>query len=359
MASVLAMRAIGRYEIEKELAEGGMGMVYAARDPLMKRRVAIKLLKRGYARNEHLRTRFYREAEAVAKLEHPAIVPVYDFGEHEGQLFFVMRHMPGGTLYDLLNEGAIPARQVAAALERVASALDAAHASGLVHRDIKPANILYDGQGEAYLSDFGIAKVAEADGTADTTGAVVIGTPRYMSPEQAQASAVIDARSDIYSLGAVAFHALAGRPPFLGKTAVALALKHVTAPPPSIREFVPELPRVADRLFHRVLAKDPASRYPSASAFARDVSDLAAGRWYLIQIDQPEAPEPKSSAEPTVEIRTELTDETSPDPDSPDDTIADGGLAEDDADRGGLDDTGIWDPSSGRPPAGPGEGDGA
>lgn len=343
------MDEIGRYVIEEEIAEGGMGMVYAARDPLMKRRVALKLLKTGYSQNETLRTRFYREAEAVAALEHPAIVPVYDFGEHEGQLYFVMRYLAGGSLYAEIDEGPIAPRKLAPVLERVAQALDAAHQSGLVHRDIKPANILFDNKGEAYLSDFGIAKVSEAE--VDTTGALVIGTPRYMSPEQAQASADVDGRSDIYSLGAVAFHALAGRPPFTGKTAVALALKHVSEPPPSILDFCSGLPPVADRLFRRVLAKNPESRYQTAAEFARDMSDIAAGRWYLIKIAEPE-PQPgpveapaasRPMGDPTVDLGPVTADETSPDPEDDIDETVDDSV---------LEDTGIWDPASGKPPPG-------
>ena len=153
------MDKVGRYEIEEQLAEGGMGVVYAARDPLMKRRVALKLLKPDYSANDTLRGRFLSEAEAVAKLEHPAIVPVYDFGEHEGQLFFVMRFLSGGTLLERIEASqGMSARELAPVLTRVAQALDAAHAASLIHRDIKPANILFDAEGEAYLSDFGIAK---------------------------------------------------------------------------------------------------------------------------------------------------------------------------------------------------------
>lgn len=334
---------IGRYEVDNEIAVGGMGVVYAARDPLMKRRVALKLLKDTYSKNETLRTRFVREAEAVAALEHPAIVPVYDFGEHEGQLFFVMRYLSGGTLKDKIDEGALSPRAVAPVLERVARALDAAHEHGLVHRDIKPANILFDQAGEAYLSDFGIAKVSEAD--SDATGALVIGTPRYMSPEQAQASADVDGRSDIYSLGAVAFHAIAGRAPFDGKTAVSLALAHVSDPPPSILQFCEDLPRVAEGIFARVLAKRPERRYQTASKFARDVSDLAAGRWYLIKITEPDEPQPDPpKGDPTVELAGAKKDDTTePNAEDPDETI----------DDSMLEDTGVWDPSSGEPPPGP------
>jgi serine/threonine-protein kinase len=332
---------VGRYEIEEQLAEGGMGVVYSARDPLMKRRVALKLLKPDYSRDATLRGRFLSEAEAVARLEHPCIVPVYDFGEHDDQLFFVMRFLPGGTLFDRLAGGEpLAGRELAPVLERVASALDAAHSAGIVHRDIKPANILFDSDGAAYLSDFGIAKGGQREG--DTTGALVVGTPRYMSPEQAQAVEAIDGRSDIYSLGAVAFHALAGRPPFEGTTAVALALQHVSEAPPSILEFVPSLPRVADRVFGRVLAKRPTDRYATATAFARDLADIAAGRWYLIEIaDPPPAPPIEEAIAPddTLRIRAARAP-VAPLP-TPPDTVP---IVDQTLDDSQLDDTGIFEP---------------
>ena len=290
------MERIGRYEVEDEIAEGGMGMVYVARDPLMKRRVAVKLLKSRFGRNEAFRKRFYREAEAVASLEHQAIVPIYDFGEHEDQLFFVMRFLSGGTLADRMDERTVPLRELSPVLERVADALDAAHAKGVIHRDIKPANILFDRPGEAYLSDFGIAKADHSQ--VDQTESVLIGTPRYMSPEQAQCAEDLDGRSDIYSLATVAFHALAGRPTFGAKSAVGMAMAHVNKPPPSILEFCPNMPKVAAEMFDRALAKDPGERYERASDFARDVRDLAAGRWYLIKIAPRDGGNTKPKNEP-------------------------------------------------------------
>ena len=299
--------AIGRYEVQNLIAEGGMGHVYLARDPLVKRRVAVKLLKRLYTDDPGVRYRFEKEAEAVAGLEHPTIVPVYDFGEHRGQLYFVMRYVGGGTFRDRIMAGQVSLRSAAAVLLRVAEALDAAHHVGIVHRDIKPANILFDQQGEAYLSDFGIAKGNEG---VEETGTTVLGTPQYLSPEQAQGSQ-IDGRSDVYSLGVVGYHAIAGRPPFEAPTPMAMAMAHVMTEPPSIRDFAPTLPPVANDVFNRVLAKDPADRYQSASGFAKDVHDIASGRWYLVKLaartektapparEQP--PPPAASAETVVE----------------------------------------------------------
>ncbi|MCA9651504.1 MAG: serine/threonine protein kinase [Myxococcales bacterium] len=299
-------RFIGRYEIEGEEAEGGMGHVYVARDPRVKRRVAVKLLKKLYSSDPGIRRRFEQEAEAVAALEHEAIVPVYDFGEHEGMLYIVMRYVGGGTLRDRIRaEQKLRLRDIASVIDRVASALGAAHARGLVHRDIKPANILFDEREVPYLSDFGVAKAAE---TIEETGTMMLGTPQYLSPEQAMGGEV-DARSDVYSLGVVAFHAITGRPPFEAKNPMAMAMAHVMRKPPRIRELAPELPPVADEVFEQVLAKDPELRYQSAERFARDLRDLASGRWYLVKLSNklglatapPTRPEPVAVPVPEPE----------------------------------------------------------
>ena len=204
----------------------------------------------------------------------------YDFGEHEGLQYFVMRYVSGGTFRDRIKAGRPSLRTVADVLERVADALEAAHAKALVHRDVKPANILFDERDAAYLSDFGVVK---HNGAVDETGTLLLGTPLYLSPEQAQ-SAELDGRSDVYSLGVVAYHAIASRPPFSGNTPMAVAMAHVMEEPPPIRSLVPDLPKVADGVFARVLAKDPNDRYPTAGEFARDIRDIASGRWYLVKL---------------------------------------------------------------------------
>lgn len=279
---------IGRYRVERPIAEGGMGHVFLATDPAMRRHVAIKLLKRILNDDPSVVRRFTREAVAVARLEHPAIVPVYDFGQHDDQHYFVMRYVAGGTLRDRIEQGPLPLREVARIVERVALALEATHAQGIVHRDIKPANILFDREGEAFLSDFGIAQVGyeaihEEDGMRNAN---LMGTPKYLSPEQASGEEV-DGRSDVYSLGVVAYHALTGIAPFDGGNAVAVAMAHVMDPPPPVRERLPSLPAIADAMFERVLAKRPSQRYDSALAFARDLRDIATGRWYMVKLSEP------------------------------------------------------------------------
>jgi eukaryotic-like serine/threonine-protein kinase len=308
-----------------------MGDVFVARDPRVKRRVAIKLLKKVYSADPSVRRRFEQEAEAVAALEHPAIVPVYDFGEHEGMLYIVMRYVGGGTLRDRIKaRGAMPLRVAAGVIKRVADALTAAHARALIHRDIKPANILYDEDEVPYLSDFGVAKAPE---TVDDTGTMMLGTPQYLSPEQARGGE-IDARSDVYSLGVVAFHAVTGAPPFEAPNPMAMVMAHVMTPPPKIRERLPGLPKIADAVFDRVLAKDPSERYDSAQAFARDLEDIASGRWYLVKLsrqlgleDKPTAVPPRATPPPraarahddtgtvpydTPDVETTLQTETAP-----------------------------------------------
>ncbi|MEM9455193.1 MAG: serine/threonine-protein kinase [Myxococcota bacterium] len=278
-------RSIGRYEIEGIEAEGGMGVVYVARDPRVKRRVAIKLLKKLFSQDASVRRRFEREAEAVAGLEHEAIVPVYDFGEHDGMLYIVMRYVSGGTLRDRIEKAErLSLRQVSATIDRMAEALSAAHEQGIIHRDIKPANILFDERELPYLSDFGVAKAAETtEPISNSQGSMVLGTPQYLSPEQAMGQPV-DGRSDVYSLGIVAFHALTGRPPFNAPNPIAMAMAHVNKPPPKICDLAPELPQVTNGVFGRVLAKRPNARYQSPQLFARDLHDIASGRWYLVKL---------------------------------------------------------------------------
>ncbi|MEK6573856.1 MAG: serine/threonine-protein kinase, partial [Chloroflexota bacterium] len=183
-------QTIGRYEIQRKFGEGGMAVVYLAHDPNFDRTVVVKVIQREYSGLAEFRARFSREAKVIAALEHEAIVPVHDFGEHDGQPFIVMRYLTGGTLADRMGHGPLPLPEVARIVERIADALDYAHSRGVIHRDLKPGNILFDERGKAYLSDFGIAKLADA--TMKLTGTGIIGTPAYMSPEQARANTELD-----------------------------------------------------------------------------------------------------------------------------------------------------------------------
>jgi len=195
----MSVQKIGRYEVERTLGRGGMAVVYLAFDPYIKRQVAVKLLSRQLTADPLFRARFQKEAQVIAVLESPTIVPIYDFGEHEEQPYIVMAYMPGGTLRRRLADGPLEAGQLVQIIERVTQALDTAHAQNIIHRDLKPGNILFNAQGEALLSDFGIAKVIEAAAT--QTGSGIIGTPAYMSPEQASGVKDLDSRSDVYRWG--------------------------------------------------------------------------------------------------------------------------------------------------------------
>ena len=187
---------IGRYQIKAPLGEGGMAIVYRAYDPAVKRDVAVKVMPDDFSADSVLRQRFQVEAETVATLEHEAIVPIYDFGESDGRMYLVMRLMNGGTLEDKLEEGPLRLAAAVEAVQRLSSALEAAHAKGIIHRDLKPANILFDEGGKAFLTDFGIVKLLEVKSSLTGSGGF-IGTPAYMSPEQITLATDLDHRHDI------------------------------------------------------------------------------------------------------------------------------------------------------------------
>jgi len=263
---------IGRYEVMQELGQGGMAIVYLARDPLIKRQVAIKVLPRQFTFDPQFRTRFQREAEVIAALEHTSIVPVYDFGEQDDQPFIVMRYMSGGTLADRIGKGALPVDEIASLYQRIGPAVDYAHSKGVIHRDIKPGNILFDSQGEASLSDFGIAKIAEATSAYTGTGNM-IGTPAYISPEQAQGEKNLTGRTDIYSLGVVLFEALSGELPFDADTPMGVVIAHIQKPVPSLLDRRPDLPPAFEGVIRKTLDKDASKRFQTATALAQAITD--------------------------------------------------------------------------------------
>lgn len=273
----MELSKIGRYEIESELAVGGMGIIFLARDPYIQRQVIVKVLMYSRTLDDVYREYFQREAEVIAALEHPCIVPVYDFGWHGKQPYIIMRYMAGGSLQDRLKESELKLTEMAHIFKRVAEALDAAHAQNIIHRDVKPSNILFDVTGEAFLSDFGIAK---SKPITDEEGEWLVGTPGYMSPEQVLGEAV-DGRSDIYALGVVLYRLLTGSMPFSSDSVTGLINAHVDLPVPDVREVKANIPAVWQEVVAKALAKDPNDRYKTAGELARDVNEVVSGKWYL------------------------------------------------------------------------------
>ncbi|MEM7334461.1 MAG: protein kinase [Chloroflexota bacterium] len=271
----------GRYQIKRIIGKGGMATVYLAHDPRFGRDVALKAVAPGFNDEPTFQSRFEREARTIAKLEHHAIVPVYDFGEDNGQLFLVMRHMPNGTLSDRIIQGPLNGAQAIPIVRRIADALDHAHQNGVVHRDLKPGNILFDAYERAYLSDFGIVKLAAEGTQADLTGSGVIGTPAYMSPEQIHGDEVIDGRSDIYTLGVILFEMLTGRKPYRADTPVKQMMAHVMEPIPDIAKILPDLPSESIIVLQRALAKQKADRYQKAQDLTADLTSTITGQNFV------------------------------------------------------------------------------
>ncbi|GIW51116.1 MAG: hypothetical protein KatS3mg081_0471 [Gemmatimonadales bacterium] len=261
----------GRYSLERQLGRGGMGIVYLARDVALDRPVALKLLPPHVAREPSLRDRFIREARTAAKLSHPHIVPVYAVEQTGEFVFFTMAYVPGQTLgQKIRKDGRLDPGEAARILMEIAWALGYAHSRGVVHRDIKPDNVLLDGEsGRVLVSDFGIARVVQQSGI--TGRGEILGTAEYMSPEQASGEPV-DGRSDIYSLGVVAFYMLSGRLPFEGDSPAQLLAQHLTREPPRLTEVSPGIPVHLAQLVDRCLRKSPAERFQSAEELAQHLA---------------------------------------------------------------------------------------
>src|SRR6266496_6141615 len=278
MTDLLAQRlsqALGSsFTLEGEIGRGGMGVVYHARDERLKRRVAVKVLPPELAFREEIRIRFLREAETAARLSHPNIVPIHAVGEGpDGLVYFVMMFVDGESLAaKLKRRGRLPPDEARRIMQETADALGAAHAVGIIHRDVKPDNILLEGsRGRVVVTDFGIAKALSSTtgGATLTATGVAIGTPHYMSPEQAAGDREIDGRSDIYSLGVVAYQMLAGELPFQAATVPGILMKHITERAPLITDRRPEVPEDLAACVMRSLEKDPEDRWPTADALRR------------------------------------------------------------------------------------------
>jgi serine/threonine protein kinase len=257
-----------------------MGSVYLAREPALDRLVAIKVLPPERARSSDLRERFRREARTAAQLSHPNIVPLMTFGEEDNLMYFVMGYVEGEALSSRVQrEGRLQSAEAVRILCELAEALSYAHGRGVVHRDVKPENILLEvPKGLVRLTDFGVAKGLSGSSSLTTEGAV-IGTPHYMSPEQASGRSDVDARSDIYSMGALAFTLFTGRPPFDGRSASEILRQHLSQEAPRLREQCPELPAALDDAVLRCLAKEPAARWASALDFRKALLSAGDSWW--------------------------------------------------------------------------------
>ena len=271
------LRYLGDYELLRKIAHGGMGVVYRARQVSLNRLVAVKLILAGQFASEAEVQRFRREAEAVARLEHPGIVPIHEIGHDQGHHFFSMPFVQGESLAQRVQQGPIAFPVAVSLIRKVAEAIAYAHAAGVVHRDLKPGNILVDRQGEPKLIDFGLARRLENDSTLTSTG-VVLGTPSYMSPEQARGeSNRLGPLSDIYSLGAVFYCLLTGRPPFQSSSSIDTLRQVLEREAVEVSTLNPEVPLDLETICHKCLQKDPAKRYHSALALAQDLRQWERG----------------------------------------------------------------------------------
>lgn len=267
---------LGPYEIRAELGRGGMATVFRAYQPAIDREVAIKVIHPGILTDAHMVDRFRREARMIARLEHPHILPIYDFDGAHSPPYIVMRYLDQGTLRDLIARERLSLTEVVNLIGQVAAALDYAHAQGVVHRDIKPSNVLLDRHGNAFVSDFGIARLIAGAAPTDliTHAGTVVGTPDYMAPEQAMGRTDVDGRADIYALGVMLFQFLTGQLPYYADRPLGVTLKHIKAPIPSVCALNPTLPEQADALIRRAMAKYPSLRFSTASELATQLASL-------------------------------------------------------------------------------------
>ena len=268
MTGYLPGQTLGQYEIIERIGHGGMATVYKVRQPEMDRYVAIKVIESQFMSDPEILARFHQEVKVISRLEHPHILPVYDFGEYDGMPFLVMRLLEGGTLSSRLHDAQISLAEVDTIFSQLAEALSYAHEKGVIHRDVKTNNVLLDAKGNAFLTDFGIAKLTEGTQNLTSTGTIT-GTPSYMSPEQAMGRKV-GPQADIFSLAVVLFEMLTGKVPFTAETPLAVMLRLVNEPLPSPRSIRQDIHPSIEKVVLKALAKDTTHRYASVQQFLKD-----------------------------------------------------------------------------------------
>lgn len=292
---------IGQYTIEGQVGAGGMATVYKAYHARLDRNVAIKVMHPTFLSDPNFHSRFDREAKIIARLDHPNIVSIYDFDEHEGQPYLVMKFIEGRTLKELIQtKDAISIKDQKRIMRTLADALTHAHHMGILHRDIKPSNIIIDGRGEPYLMDFGLARIAQG-GESTMSASMMLGTPQYISPEQAQGNIDLTPRTDIYSLGIILYELVVGRVPFSGDSAYAIVHDHIYSPLPLPSDINPSISRQVEAVLLKALAKNPDERYATPTAMIDDYLRADAGQ--AIKVDRarvaphsvPRSPKPPTS----------------------------------------------------------------
>lgn len=267
-------KELGQYTIERQLGRGGMASVYLADQVSIGRQVAVKVMPRHFLHDPSFLERFQREVKVIANLQHPRVLPVYDYGQIDERPYIVMAYMPGGTLSDKIEKGGMTLAETAKVIRQVAEGLDHAHRKGIIHRDFKPSNVLMSEYGDAVLADFGIAKLSES--TVNLTGSGVIGTPSYMAPEMAERGEVTSA-VDIYALGVTLFEMLTGSAPFHGETPLSVMMAHATRPVPDVLITRPDVPKAVADVIKKSMSKRPEDRYPTAMALSKALDEAISG----------------------------------------------------------------------------------